>query len=55
MLGIGVYWMMDGTFKVTPSQFYQVFTIHSNVLPGSKAFQMLIALLSGKNERKNVK
>jgi hypothetical protein len=51
MLGIGVYWMMDGTFKVTPSQSHQVYTIHSSILHGSKAFPMLIALLSGKNDQ----
>jgi hypothetical protein len=53
LLGKGVYWMMEGTFKVTPSQFYQVYTIHSNVFQGSKAFPMLIALLSGKNQQKS--
>jgi hypothetical protein len=51
LLGKGDYWMMDGTFKFTPSQFYQVYTIHSNVLPASKAFPMLITLLSRKNEQ----
>jgi hypothetical protein len=51
MLGIGDFWMMDGTFKVIPLQLYQVYTIHSNVMPGSKAFPILMALLSGKNEQ----
>jgi hypothetical protein len=47
MLGIGDCWM-DGTFKATPSQFYQVYTIYSNVLQGSKAFPMLISTFLGK-------
>lgn len=39
-------WMMDGTFKVTPLMFFQLYTIHA--LLGTHVFPCVYALLSNK-------
>lgn len=44
------YWILDGTFKIAPNIFYQLFTIHCNVAPtGNKIFPMVYCLMSGKS------
>lgn len=40
------HWQVDGTFKVTPHPFYQLFTIHANVFEGS--YPLVYALMPGK-------
>lgn len=42
-------WMADGTFKVAPQLFFQLYTIH--VIKDNHVFPCLYALLAGKNRR----
>lgn len=44
------YWIMDGTFKIIPNIFYQLFTIHCNVRSNENCiFPMVDCLMSGKS------
>lgn len=50
ILSRGQYWMMDGTFKVVPAIFKQLYSIHSNISNDSKAYPLAFALCSGKSQ-----
>lgn len=42
------YWIMDGTFKVSPNLFYQVYTIHGFVgdVRFGQTFSLVYAILT---------
>ena len=42
------HWFMDGTFKLCPEIFYQIYNIHA--LNNNQVFPCVFALLPGKNE-----
>ena len=48
LLQLHDHWFIDGTFKVSPNVFYQVFTIHA-LIDGS-AYPFIYVLLSDKLE-----
>lgn len=43
------FWMMDGTFKVVPKLFYQLYTVHCSIAPHKTVHPMVYALMSGKS------
>ncbi|CAH1113607.1 unnamed protein product, partial [Psylliodes chrysocephalus] len=47
------HWFVDGTFKVSPEIFYQVFTIHG--LIDNSTFSLVYILLQHKREEINVR
>ncbi|KAG0426628.1 hypothetical protein DMUE_5957, partial [Dictyocoela muelleri] len=46
-------WLIDGTFKSCPSEFYQVFIIHTNIL--GKVLPMAYILLKNKTKEQYIK
>ena len=42
------YWIADGTFKVVPKEFFQLYTIHGHVF--NKTFPLVFVLMSDKLE-----
>lgn len=51
LLSTARYWIMDGTFKVVPSIFHQLYTIHGNINDENKTFPLLFCLSSNKDKR----
>jgi hypothetical protein len=46
------FWVMDGTFKIVPAIFYQLYTIHASVGAenNSQILPLVYALMTGKSE-----
>lgn len=42
------FWIMDGTFKVVPKVFFQLYTIHCSIQPHNTVHPMVYILMSGK-------
>lgn len=50
LLGQDLYWIMDGTFKIVPNIFQQLYTLHGPVNNGNKTFPLLFVLLTNKDK-----
>lgn len=49
-LAEALYWVMDGTFKIVPAVFQQLYTIHGPVLNSNKTFPLLFVLCTHKDK-----
>ncbi|KAL0884147.1 hypothetical protein ABMA27_016160 [Loxostege sticticalis] len=52
ILSKSTYWILDGTFKVAPSLFTQLYTIHGNIFSdNTKTFPLCFCLSTNKDKR----
>jgi hypothetical protein len=45
------FWLVDGTFKIVPILFDQLFSIHGNIDESRQTFPLLYVLLTGKSQK----
>jgi hypothetical protein len=45
------FWLGDGTFKIVPRLFYQLYMLHGNIPTSKKAYPLVYGLMTGKSQR----